>query len=420
MPMRFSCAGGAQGGVAPRSPRAAKYCAVPALNSHDDHPASASRGRGTTADSKALASGSAARSAVLRNDAAELIECLAAEPRLVMECSDGSEIARWREVAACARRLQLLPAGHRLTTRVTADKNLLICLQAEAPAGTPAVAKPELPDVPLPHPDAELHPAAAAVLHFPQRIRVCPDCAPRAARILSALAFAAIRLGHTAEPATDGTHAAVTLTVADSHYDVTVVEDFETAPAARAPKYTWQRVTDFDQAPTGRLSLVIVSRTDKAGGRTTWGDRKRWRLEDKLPEALAEMLRGSAAAQQAKAVAEQAAAERRARWEAAILDARARFMQAHRAEVLRSQVQAWRLADDIAAFCDAAEHAVAADPQRAASATPWLEWARDYAAGLDPTRGPLALPPAPEPQPWQLQPYLGNLSAYGPESTYRG
>lgn len=356
----------------------------------------------------------------MRSDAAKLIERLVAEPRLVMACSDDSEIAWWREVAACARRLQLPPAGHRLTTRVTADKNLLICLQAEAPAGTPAVVTPKFPDVPVPQPGAELHLAAMTALQFPQRMRVCPDCAPRAARILSALAFAAIRLGYTAEPAADGTPAAVTLTVADSRYDVTVTEDFETAPTARAPKYTWQRVTDFDQAPTGRLSLVIVARTDKAGGRSTWADRKRWRLEDKLPEVLAEMLRGSAAAQQAKAIAEQAAAERRARWEAAMSDARARFIQAHRADVLRSQVQAWRLVCDIAAFCDAAEHAAAADPQRSASAAPWLAWARDYAAGLDPTRGPLAMPPDPNPQPWQLQPYLGNLSAYGPESTYRG
>ena len=103
-----------------------------------------------------------------------------------------------------------------------------------------------------------------------------------------------------------------------------------------------------------------------------------------------------------------------------MLDARARFIQAHRGEVLRSQVQAWRLAGDIAAFCDAAEQAAAMDPQRAASAAPWVAWARDYAARLDPTRGPLSMPPDPNPQPSQLQPYLGNLSAYGPESTYRG
>ncbi|GAA2004306.1 hypothetical protein [Catenulispora subtropica] len=360
------------------------------------------------------------RSKALRTDAAKLIDHLATEPRIIIVSPSASEIARWREIAACARRLQLPPAGHRLTARVTADKNLLICLQAEASAGTPAVLTPELPDVPLPEPGAELHPAAVAALQLPQRMRVCPNCAPRAAQILSALAFAAIRLGHTAEAAADGSNAVVTLTVVDCRYDVTIVEDFETAPAARAPKYTWQRVTDFDQAPTGRLSLVIVWRTDRAGGRSTWGDRKRWRLEDKLPEVLAEMLRGSAAAQQAKVIAEQAAAERRASWEAAMLDARARFAQAHRAEVLRSQVQAWRLAGDIAAFCDAAEHAAASDPQRAASAAPWLAWARDYAAGLDPTCRPLAMPPDPDPQPSQLQPYLGNLSAYGPESSYRG
>ncbi|WP_194892387.1 hypothetical protein [Catenulispora pinisilvae] len=306
---------------------------------------------------------------MLRADAAKLIERLAAEPRLVILSPDDSDISRWREVVACARRLQLPPAGYRLTTRITGGKDLLICLQAEAPAGTPAVATPELPDVPVP--GTELHPAAKAALQAPQRMPVCPDCMPRAARILSALAFAAVRLGHTAEPTADGSDAALTLTIADSRYGLTVTEDFEAAPTQRTPKYAWQRVTDFDQAPTGRLSLEIVSRTDRAYGRSAWADRKRWRLEDKLSEALAEMLRGSAAAQQARAITEQEAARRRARWEAAMLDARARFTQVHRADVLRSQIQDWRLAVDIAVFCSAAEQAAAADPQRAASAAPW-------------------------------------------------
>lgn len=72
-------------------------------------------------------------------------------------------------------------------------------------------------------------------------------------------------------------------------------------------------------------------------------------------------------------------------------DKRQRRIIKRRDKALRAEVAAWRLAQDIRGHCDELE--VAGMP----TGDPWLAWARDYAAGIDPLADPPGLPPDPSP-----------------------
>src|SRR2546423_1633402 len=92
--------------------------------------------------------------------------------------------------------------------------------------------------------------------------------------------------------------------------------------------------------------------------------------------------------------------------------AKRRLIEAHRLEVLRNRVNAWREADSIRAYCDAVEarhgaDAVAADPEVAQ----WLALAREHA---DRAQQLPKMRADPEITHEALRPYLGGWSPYGP------
>lgn len=77
-------------------------------------------------------------------------------------------------------------------------------------------------------------------------------------------------------------------------------------------------------------------------------------------------------------------------------EAREQQIEQHRATVLNEQIRAWRQADEIRAFCQAARTR-AGDAPNAADEAYWLEWAEAYAVQLDPLQEPLGTsvdPPA--------------------------
>ncbi|MGN4160061.1 hypothetical protein ACRWOO_10315 [Streptomyces sp. NEAU-PBA10] len=81
-------------------------------------------------------------------------------------------------------------------------------------------------------------------------------------------------------------------------------------------------------------------------------------------------------------------AEQRRRWYAAVTQTRERQIEQHRATVLTEQIRAWRQADEIRAFCQAARARTGETPVTASEAD-WLDWAEAYAMQLDPLRGTL-------------------------------
>jgi hypothetical protein len=155
------------------------------------------------------------------------------------------------------------------------------------------------------------------------------------------------------------------------------------------------------------------ARWDRPG---KWADRQRWNVEDKLGEVLAEIT-GRVKAEQDRIAAEaQAKLQRERDWEAAMANARARFQEDRRIEALSEQLDEWKKAAEIRAYCAAVEEALPANDDAAKSdaQSRWLEWCRSHADQIDPTRTGVSAPKEIEPRLSDLKSYLGGLSPYGP------
>jgi hypothetical protein len=165
----------------------------------------------------------------------------------------------------------------------------------------------------------------------------------------------------------------------------------------------------YDRGATGELNIEVVGWS--AGGRqTTWGDRKRWTLEDRLPQLMRELETQSVEAEERRLAKEREEAERQREWEVAMERAKLRLVADHRVGILRTRVAAWHEADAIRAYCDAVEARHGIDATTA-DAAEWLSFARDYAERAQ--RLP-RMPADPEATHEALKPYLGGWSPYGP------
>jgi len=92
--------------------------------------------------------------------------------------------------------------------------------------------------------------------------------------------------------------------------------------------------------------------------------------------------------------------------------ARERFVEAHRAKVLRAQIAARQEAQVMAAYLAELEAAYGEDGE----ASEWIEWVREYIARVDPLSAPPAMPETPEISHEDLKQFLPNgVSPYGPE-----
>jgi hypothetical protein len=148
------------------------------------------------------------------------------------------------------------------------------------------------------------------------------------------------------------------------------------------------------------------------GRQSSWGDRKRWTLEDRLPQLMRELETQAVEAEERRLAKEREEAELQRQWEAAMDLAKRRFVEDHRIEVLRNRVRAWQEAEAIRRYCDAVEtrhgdEAIAADPE----AAQWLALARAHA---DRAQQLPRMPADPEITHEALRPYLGRWSPYGP------
>ena len=173
-----------------------------------------------------------------------------------------------------------------------------------------------------------------------------------------------------------------------------------------------ERPKPYDAGATGELDIEVLGWSK--GRQSRWGDRKRWALEDRLPQVIGELETQAKEAEERRLAEEQARAERQREWEAAMDRARQRLIEDHRLGVLRERVQAWHEAEAIRAYCDAVEarygvDAINADPQ----AAQWLALGRDLAELAQ--RLP-RMPADPEVTPEALKPYLGRWSPHGPDA----
>lgn len=303
-------------------------------------------------------------------------------------------VVDYEQRAQAAVRYGRVPDGKRLVVRRVECGQLELSL-LDAPEGVVGLAPGEVPDR-----VGRYHAAGRTTRDSYDRLGLSRRSSLRAARIVHALASAAEEHGFTI-----------------------------TAPAVLEPRSLRERSNHpgafvfckrncdlhlrINEAKdgSGRLTIEFPQWGPSMGRPSTWGDRRSWRLEDKLTEVLRELLMRVAEHEDREAEKQREAEQRQAAWEEAMAIARQHHAEAHRAEVLRSEVDGWETADRIREYAAAIEKRFPDDPDAVA----WATWAVDHADTLDPLSKPVRVPPGPEePSAEELRPFLRGWSPYGP------
>jgi len=320
-----------------------------------------------------------------------------------------AERARLRRLLHAARTEHLAPGGHHLqyTGR---DKGDMIITLRPGPAPARAVPRTVPVDVPTDLLTTRLHPVARDA-----RVPVCPSCQSRARRILHALCLAAQQQNYTVDAPASASPASLVITAGESAFPLFFTEGSHEVPDTTGIKYDWQRVTARTTRPSHRLELSLEHSYAHPGRRFHWGDRQRWRLEDKLPNLLSEIAHRAHTERERQLARQRAQEETRRRWLAAMDQARADLIQAHRLKALRAQVRAWQEATAIRDYCQALEAHQAGTAAVSETAAQWIAWARAYADSIDPLPHTPGLPPDPDITPTDLRPYLHGWSPYEPK-----
>lgn len=336
----------------------------------------------------------------------------------------------WRQRAYAAQRAGKLPAGKHLTVS-SAKEGFVISLEDGA-TGNELGAE----DVPVPARIGRYHRVAGDFRDRTGLHEVSRKALPRASRIIHALATELERRGHdvrcvTLDQSQDRYERSGWKPKHDGQLVVSInghsnrVRLWEKGVGLRAiwerAKEHWERdrlsprfglymsrPVAYDAGASGELNLAVLGHSSRQTG---WGDRKRWRVEARLPQLLRELEAQAVEAEQARLRREREEAERQRQWEAAIEDAKRRLVVDHRHAVLRERVDRWHEAEGIRSYCEAVEakhgQAFAADSE----AAEWLAFARAHADRLQALP---RMPPDPEIAPEALKPYLGRWSPYGP------
>ena len=308
---------------------------------------------------------------------------LATEPRTVTVLAPTArERARYRRAIHHIITNHQIPEGFKLRHTGRDHGDLVICLIPESDAPQ----RPPTPDVAVPS-DGRAVSTEVRELAASRRMAVSENAMVRALRILQAIHTECVARGWTLRA--DRTDERVfEVTTPECTFELTLTEELVNREmpdeeVLDTAKYPWQRVPlRMRKVGSGRLTL----RLGRYYGYRTWADRTRWKLEDKLGAAFAEM----------QSRVDEAAAERRRKvddllrrqqaWDAAVQQAKAAYVidlnrrrlreQAHRhgeAQALRTYAQA------LAALADSQP-----DSTDTAPLSDWARAANEEAQRLDP------------------------------------
>jgi hypothetical protein len=358
-------------------------------------------------------------------------DVLAADGRLTLPDETNQGGVNWRQRAYAAQRHGKVPEGKHLSVSWTRDAFEIALVDGDTGNELGADA------VPVPSRLSRYHRVAQEFRDRTSLHEVSRKALPRVLRIVHALAMEAERRGYKVacvqvredsygrsewKPGRDGQ-----LTFAIDGHQLNV-RIWEKGAGIRGP-YERQkkrfeedreqpvrlmqfveRPKAYDSGATGELNIEALGWSNSR--QSSWGDRKRWTLEDRLPQLMRELETQSAEAEARRLAKEREDAERQHQWEAAMDRAKRRLFEAHRVDVLRKRVRAWEEANAIRAYCDAVEARHGADAVNADSeAAQWLALAREHA---DRAQQLPQMPADPEITHEALKPYLGGWSPYGP------
>jgi hypothetical protein len=272
---------------------------------------------------------------------------------------------------------------------------------------------------------ARLHPAVAAMKDG-GHLLVSKNCKSRALRILHALAAEAERRGHrVTSTSSEQSPARLVIGVGAHSYPLSILEEGDRVPhqpkayeLQQQKRNSWFKMPEWDSVPSGQLMIELPS-TAKTN-RHRWADRKRGALEEKLPDVMAEIEARAISDERRRIAAEREAVVRQREWEAAMVEARLAYTEHYRAEVLEEQARRLEKVDRLRKYCQRLEDEIEAwreqeDGETVLGAQAWLEWVKLRIQAIDPLRLLPSLPPDPDSQPKDLQPFLRGWSAHGPD-----
>jgi hypothetical protein len=329
--------------------------------------------------------------------------------------------------ARLAEQYGKVPTGKLLVVEAVSSEELQIAL---VDASEDMVA--DVPPVPIPIKVARYHSVVRQFREYSERHEVSRAALPRVLRILQGLVIEAEQRGYNSQLASAPKrdryayrsgwqgkhHGHVVIAIGDYSAAVRIKEDglqSRTYWEQRNWSYfrndnTWNsRVLDaYEANATGRLQMQLVTGHSQRSAK--WADRKSTTLEELLPELLREIEMRAVEEEHHRQAAERKAAERERAWEAAMRQARERYVEHHRGEVLRTEIARWSEAQRIRTYCSAAESGHPDAPET----LKWIAWARRYADALDPLQKAPCMPAAPESvRPEELRPFLDGWSPYG-------
>lgn len=279
----------------------------------------------------------------------------------------------------------LVPQGYMLRHKSRDRGDLIIRLVSQHDATPP----PEpLAPITMPTSLAGCHQAVRAVRESPQTLMdVSPQSRQRALLILQAIACECGQRGHDFALRQDG-KPTFQITIGDDLFAFELSEEYERREVVDndrlAPvKYDWQRVPSVVRdVPSGHLKLRLGDRYDT----TFWADRKRWKLDDKLPAMFQVIEDRASAMAEARAQARAIRQERHQQWEQAVPRARQLYVDEYNRDRLNLQVLASAQAQTIRAYCERLNHLAAScdDLGLAEQIRGWAQWARQESDRTDP------------------------------------
>jgi hypothetical protein len=357
------------------------------------------------------------RAAGAPTDGAELITRLRAASGKITVTDPGPQTrGRWRAAYYDALHHDHVPAHHKMRWAGRQRGDCIFTLvDEEAEKAAQPVPAPTI-DVPdtlnRPHRLVRATRAAWGRSQSVADTRDKPDVIPvfvsraqadRTLRIMQAVLAEAERRGYEAETRTDfhrgeAVHSLV-IVIRGQDFPLAVTERKAKVPHEATPqevrkkeRYPWTQFPKFDEEFDGRL-VISAPAHSRWSHSYSHSDGARWALESRLGRLLQDLEDLAADTERREQEQKQREAEQRRRWYSILAEARQQQVERHRATVLTEQVQRWRQAAEIRAFCQAAR-------ARANSSTPaieeeWLRWAEAHATSTDPLQSPLQPPPDP-------------------------
>ena len=158
-------------------------------------------------------------------------------------------------------------------------------------------------------------------------------------------------------------------------------------------RYAWYRLPQHDYHATGQLQLEFKNLGYRVPGQKTWRDTPTKRLEDRLNGVLIGLYCAAPAIKEARRQSEIRKRQWKEERQRAEIRRQEQLREERRVEELAQRLKLFEKVQQIRAFVESVAAARAAGrlpDQDEAEFEAWLQWAREYADSIDPTRHPEA------------------------------